>query len=201
MGVVERLLFIYLTGELQGSIFLCGLTVGVTVLLELPIFAWSERLIARFGDDAMILTAMSAYVVRVYGYTLLTADTRYYILPLELLHGITFACYYSAAQQFVRDRSHKAWLGATQNILAALLSCLGGGTGSIVGGWVLETYGARVMYRYAAYIISALIALHLVAMCWRRAPAGQTPGEHTLLVNTAEAGGRTVLHSGSPLLK
>ena len=40
MGVVERLLFIYLTGDLQGSTFLCGLTVGVTTSISGAPCAW-----------------------------------------------------------------------------------------------------------------------------------------------------------------
>ena len=35
LGVVERLLFVYLQNELQGSTVLCGVVVAVTVLLEL----------------------------------------------------------------------------------------------------------------------------------------------------------------------
>ncbi len=48
MGIVERLLFIYLTDTLGGSVFLCGLTVGVTVVIELPIFYYAERLMNRY---------------------------------------------------------------------------------------------------------------------------------------------------------
>ena len=43
IGVVERLLFVYLQNDLKASTTLCGLTVGVTVLFELPIFSYTDR--------------------------------------------------------------------------------------------------------------------------------------------------------------
>jgi hypothetical protein len=58
---------------------LCGLTVGVTVLLELPIFHYSEVILRTMSHDAMLMVSMLAYIIRVYGYTLLTPETVWYV--------------------------------------------------------------------------------------------------------------------------
>jgi hypothetical protein len=65
----------------QASTTLCGLTVGVTVVFELPIFQYSKPLLARMGYHAMFMVAMLCYIVRVYGYTLLTPATVQYGRP------------------------------------------------------------------------------------------------------------------------
>lgn len=165
MGVVEKLLFVYIKRDLNGSTSLCGNTVMLTVLFELPIFYFGEQLLNQVGHNGLFLIAMLFYIFRVYGYTLLTEDTKDYILLLELCHGMTFGCMYTAAQEYARVISPREWLGTMQNIVNVVLYCIGGGSGAIVGGWVFETYGPRPMYKGAAYIVSGVFVLHLCAMC------------------------------------
>jgi len=95
MATVERLLFLYLVNDLKSSTALCGWTVGVNVLFELPIFAYPEPLLRTLGGrDGMFLIAMACFAFRVWGYTLLAPGTEWYVLPLEALHGVTFACFW-----------------------------------------------------------------------------------------------------------
>jgi hypothetical protein len=54
MGTVERLLFLYMVDDLQAFTLLCGASVGVNVLLELPIF-WNA---VRFGDSRVLYIAI-----------------------------------------------------------------------------------------------------------------------------------------------
>ena len=62
VGVVERLLFVYLQNELKGNTLLCGLSVGVTVLVEFPIFHYNQKIARRLGHHGMMMTALLAYV-------------------------------------------------------------------------------------------------------------------------------------------
>ena len=91
VGVVERLLFVYLQSDLDASTFLCGLTVLTTVIFELPIFIYTDYLLKNLGHDGMFIVAMLCYCVRAFGYTLLTKETVWWVIPLEALHGPTFA--------------------------------------------------------------------------------------------------------------
>jgi MFS family permease len=162
IGVVERLLFVYLQNDLKASTTLCGLTVGVTVLFELPIFAYTDSLLKSLGHDGMFTLAMLAFCVRCYGYTLLTEETKWWILALEALHGVTFALMWSAAVEFAKDKSPKGWDSTMQAVLVTTWRCLGLGIGAAVGGWVMDHYGARYMYRGTSFIVGGFFVLHVM---------------------------------------
>ena len=165
-AVVERLLFLYLINDLGASTALCGLSVLVTVIFEVPLFCFSDVLLKRVGHDALFLVSMVAYCIRVYGYCLITPETRYWILALESLHGITFACLWVAAVERARTLAPE-WGGTIQSILDAVYRCLGCAIGSVVGGWAMERYGAVAMYRCTSYIVAALFAAHLSCVIFK----------------------------------
>ena len=152
VGVVERLLFVYLQNELKGNTALCGLSVGVTVLVEFPIFHYNQKIAQRLGHHGMMMTALFAYVVlcirefhlvtsensnlvcsnqinrysiRSFGYTILTVDTRYYILILETLHGLTFALYYGvllwSTERFMLPKNLRPRCKALSTLFTPLL--------------------------------------------------------------------------------
>ena len=103
------------------------MTVAANVLTELPIFAYSGVLIKRIGHNGLLTIAMAALVVRSYWITLLvdgptiinrrghpnsTYDVNnhssndtglimqfnvHFIILIECLHGLTFACIWMVA--------------------------------------------------------------------------------------------------------
>eukprot|EP00945_MAST-04E_sp_MAST-4E-sp1_P001608 g1608.t1 len=137
-AVVDRLLFVYLIDSFQASKLLCGLTVGMTVLFELPIFYYGKSILKTMGPQVMMAIAMVAFLIRMFGYAILTKETLNYILLLELLHGLTFAMMWTATVSIVSKISPAGWKTATMTIVQAFMYCLGGGTGSIVGGWAAQ---------------------------------------------------------------
>jgi hypothetical protein len=66
MATVERLLFLYLVNDLEASTLLCGLSVGVNVLFELPIFWYASNFMAILGHDGMFILSMTCFVILVY---------------------------------------------------------------------------------------------------------------------------------------
>ena len=198
MAVVERLLFIYLIRDLGGSVTLAGATVACTVLLELPIFYYADWLLRKVGHHTLICCSMTAYFTRVYGYTLLQPDTVYYILPLECLHGITFASFWISAVDYTKAISPPAFVSTFQTILSVMLACVGGGIGGIVGGWAIDEYGARAMYRFAAITVAGLLCLRIIGVALARcccsggSGGGDAPrdaNEADSLMNVSAAGG------------
>jgi MFS family permease len=161
MELVSTFLFVYLQNNLHASTTLCGYTVGVTVLFEIPIFLHSKFFLQRLGHDVLFLLAMVAYVIRVGGYTFLTPATVYWILPLEGLHGITFASMWIASIDFSAAIAPREWSTTVQSILSMTMSCVGGGLGPIVGGFVLDQYGPIFMYRGAATIVAVVASCHM----------------------------------------
>ena len=190
MAVVERLLFIYLIRDLNGSVTLAGGTVACTVLLELPIFYYADWLLRKAGHHVLICVAMLAYVTRVFGYTVLTPETVYYILPLECLHGVTFASFWISAVDHSKMIAPPAFVATFQMILSVVLICVGGSVGSFVGGWAIDVYGARAMYRFAASAVAALLCIRIlgVAIARRWSDDGGT-GRDTDLHDSGEVDG------------
>ena len=161
MAVVESFLFVYLQNDLDASTKLCGSTVGVTVLFELPIFHFSKPLLKRAGHDALFAIAMLSYIVRVFGYTVLSESTVHWVLVLEALHGITFACMWIASIDFSAAAAPAEWSTTFQTILTVCFSRVGNVLGALGGGWIMEHYSAIDMYRGMGSIVTVTLILHL----------------------------------------
>lgn len=173
VSLVDSFLFVYLQNSLHASTLLCGWTVGVTVLLELPIFFYSEYLLRKMGHDQLFLLAMAAYVVRVFGYTVLKPSTINYIFVLEILHGLTISTMWVASVDFAAAIAPPEWSTTVQTILATSVWSVGGGLGPIIGGWVMQRHGAVVMYRGAGIMVGIGFVIHV--LLWvknRKGPHG-----------------------------
>ena len=164
MGVVERgLLFVYLL-RLGASTTLCGLTVGVTVILELPIFWYSGKLLRVLGHDALMCIALFAYSIRANGYAFLTHDTVWWVLALELLHGLTFACMWIAAVDRSKELVSVEWGSTIQMLLGLFKDVLGGGAAALGGGYVMKNYGGAILYRVAGCVTAGVLVLHVLVV-------------------------------------
>lgn len=166
MATVERLLFLYMINDLEASTLLCGLSVGINVLFELPIFWHASKFMAVLGHDGMFILAMTCFVVRVYGYTLLEPSTKWLILPLEVMHGVTFACFWVVSTDISKVLVHQTqgamWRTAIPSSVQMCYSALGVSLGSIVGGWAMNRYGSRFMYIHTAGIVALTLILHIL---------------------------------------
>lgn len=158
MSLVDNFLFVYLQNDLHATTVLCGWTVGVTVLFELPIFWCSKFLLQRVGHDGLFLISLSAYSTRVFGYTMLRPSTVHWVLPLEVFHGVTFACALVASVDYSAAVAPKEWSTTVQSILTTVMSCVGGGIGSILGGILVREYGFVFLYEGAGYV-TGLVAI------------------------------------------
>ena len=164
IAIVETFLFVYLQNDLNTSTELCGYTVGVTVLLELPIFHFSDYLLSKLGHDFLFIASMLAYSMRVFGYTFLSPETAHWVLALEFLHGITFACMWIASIDYAAAIAPKEWSTTVQSTLSTALSCVGGGLGPVLGGLVMNHYGAIFMFRGMALVVAATFVVHLFVL-------------------------------------
>jgi len=179
VATVERLLFLYLVNDLEASNMLCGLTVGVNVLFELPIFWYASKFMELLGHDGMFLLSMTCFVVRVWGYTLLTPSTKWLILLLEIMHGITFACFWivmtDISKILVHQTKNQYWGTAIPSSVQMLYSAFGVSLGSLVGGWAMNHYGSTKMYQWAASIVFGTLLFHFTgSMASRMFYSGQS---------------------------
>jgi len=114
------------------------------------------------GRDGMLIVSMLCFVVRVFGYTLLMPSTRLYIIPLEALHGVTFACFWVTMTDVTKTLINEAggWTTTIPTAIQMLYNAIGICLGSVLGGWAMKEYGSRQMYRVVAMIITFNLVFH-----------------------------------------
>mmetsp|Transcript_10311 Transcript_10311/g.18247 ORF Transcript_10311/g.18247 Transcript_10311/m.18247 type:complete len:292 (+) Transcript_10311:3-878(+) len=171
MATVERLLFLYMVNDLESSTLLCGLSVGVNVMFELPIFWYASPIMKALGHDGMFLLSMACFVFRVYGYTWLSPSTKWWILALESMHGVTFATFWivtTDVSKVLVDIEGAHWSTAIPMSVQMLYSAVGVSVGSILGGWAMHRFGSREMYTFTAGIVFCMMVVHLVGSIFVR---------------------------------
>ena len=166
MATVERLLFLYLVNDLDASNLLCGISVGVSVMTEIPLFWHGERIMKAMGHDKMFGVAMICFFTRVFGYTLLTPATKWLVLPLEATHGVTFALFWTASTDVTKALINRAkgWNTTIPMVIQTLYTSVGVGIGSVLGGLMMKEWGSRDMYRCIAAMVLFLFIFHITAV-------------------------------------
>jgi MFS family permease len=165
MATVERLLFLYMVNDLDASTLLCGLSVGVNVLFELPIFWYASSIMKKVGHDGMFLMSMACFVFRVYGYTWLTPATKWWILALESMHGVTFATFWivtTDVSKVLVETEGAFWNNAIPMSVQMLYSAVGVSIGSVLGGWAMDRFGSRTMYTFTAGMVFSMMIVHII---------------------------------------
>ncbi len=176
--VVEKFLFVYLSHSLGASASLCGYSVGITVIFELPIFHYASALLRRVGHDAMVLVALLAHALRCYAYTLLTPSSVWWLLAIEPLHGVTFALMWVPAVDKIKLDWPPEWQSSGQLTMNTAQNCVGRVAGSVFAGyWIQHGHfagerGGRSLYLVAAIASAAVFVLHastsaLLVLCGR----------------------------------
>jgi len=112
----------------------------------------------------MIIIAQISHIIRVMVYTFLTPETVWWVLAVEPLHGVTFACMWAAAIHYAAEISPKGLEATTQGILAGVFSGLGFGLGGITGGFVYQNFGPIVLYRSGAIIVFVAMILYILSI-------------------------------------
>ena len=161
-SVVESLIFLFFE-SLGGSYAICGLSVVVTVVFEIPIFHYAPRLLAYFGAEALQKIACLAYITRVVGYTYIPKDHMALVLFFEPLHGVTYACSKTSAVEFAAKLTPKGYEASVQGLLSMMLG-IGSVVGLSLGGWIEDSLGPVVLYRSYAGIVAVGLAIFYVTI-------------------------------------
>lgn len=150
MSLVEALLFLFFENDLHASNLLCGISVVVTVIFEIPLFARAPALLRRFGSAALAIGGSLAFVGRGFGYA--AAPNGWFALLVEPFHGVTYAAIATASVSFVSERIPSE-LEATGQSLLTVIHSIAFTLGIAVGGYVMQEFGSKVMYLGAAILV------------------------------------------------
>lgn len=124
-------------------------------LCELPLIFWSRRIMERIGVRTLFALALLGTVVRLLGFSYET--NIWVVMAMQPLHALTFGAFHCATVTYVSSIFPAHLQGSAHTVYSALTVGLGGFLGSAVGGVILEHYGYRAMYGFAAAV--ALLGL------------------------------------------
>ena len=131
MSVIENFLFWFIE-DLGGGQTIMGLSVLVMSVGEIPAFILSGHLISRIGYMATLCLTFICYAVRFVAYSFITIPWT--VLPVELLHGVTYALRSAAIVSYARAVAPKGLEATAQTLFEGVLTGLGGGCGGVLGG-------------------------------------------------------------------
>lgn len=161
MSISNNFLFLYVD-QMGGSRTLMGLSLTVSTLSEIPIFFFSEQLLRRWGARGLLLVALVAQVIRIFAYALMPA--AWFILPISLLHGLTFSAMWAAGVAYASELAAPKGLVATaQGLLSGVSMGLGGVIGALIGGLLYDQIGPAALFGLFGLISLVGLGFFLVA--------------------------------------
>jgi MFS family permease len=163
LSVVENMVFLFFE-YLGGSNTICGITVALTVMFEVPIFQVAPKLLRKYGAGLLLLAANVAFVMRIVGYTVIPDGHILWVLLLEPLHGVTYACSQTAVVEYVAERMPRGAEASGQGIVNFVRG-IGSVIGLCLGGVIQDTLGPRVLYRLFAFTITIGMSIFTLVRC------------------------------------
>ncbi|MBW4840783.1 MAG: MFS transporter, partial [Paenibacillaceae bacterium] len=159
--------------DMGGSFSFVGTTWFVMTMVEFLGFAVVHRFLKRGNELKLIAIAGVFYVLR-FGLTAF-ADQAGMIVLLQLLQGVTFVFFYTAAMQHLYSIVPEAWRATGQTILAIVFFGISGIVASFAGGVIFDHWGGRVLYLIMTglSLTGCLYSFMLMRRVRREAPVTQ----------------------------
>ncbi len=139
---------------LVGSLFSLG------VLAEIAVFFFMSRMMQRFSLRRILLACFALAVVR---FTMIGwgVDSLAVLVLTQLMHGLTFGAFHSAAISAVNRWFPGSTRARGQALYSSLSFGAGGLAGGLLSGWAWDYLGAGLTFTLSS--VFALIGLILVA--------------------------------------
>ena len=177
-GVIESFLFIRM-GQLGGSGLVMGISRFITCAAEVPMFQVAGSLQERFGVWPMMAVTQLAFVIRFTYYSLLTDP--WYVLPCEMLHGLTFATMWSVSCSYANMISPPECHSSMQALLEGLHWGFGSGMGALIGGFAYDQFGAVRLFQASGVLsfCSLLLSVYVSYSEYNRGATEAPRPSHT----------------------
>ena len=115
------------------------------VLVEIGLFFYMGRIMQRFSLRAILLASLGAAAIRFVTIGL-AVDSPVVLAIAQLLHGLTFAAFHSAAIAAISRWFAGNTRARGQAVYSSLSFGAGGAIGGLVSGWAWEYFGGRVAF-------------------------------------------------------
>jgi MFS transporter, PPP family, 3-phenylpropionic acid transporter len=147
---------------LGGNDIYAGLMFGLAALSELPAMQFSQTLSRRTSPSHTLLVGLSLLLVAMIGYTF--SPTPTVLLAFAVMRGLGFGFFLISAIQLVQEISPSEWSSTTQSLRNASTFGLSALLAAPLGGWLLDNFGAPVIYLVASVLLSLALLVLVAAM-------------------------------------
>ncbi|DAZ96387.1 TPA: hypothetical protein N0F65_010754 [Lagenidium giganteum] len=173
-GVIDSFLFLYLFNLNNSNAGLVGVVIAVETTSELPLFFYANKIIERYGTPKCIIERYGTPKCVIFGLLCYGARLVFYVfvqnpwmaLPFEALHGVTFGLIWAAFTNYVYKSAPYGTQGTMIGLLAAVQKGMGGGLGTLVGGYVYDKYGPRTMWAITALCVPVALFFTAIFTAW-----------------------------------
>ena len=170
IGVHNNYQTLYLQ-SLDASSWLIGLIVSLQALLEVPMMMLAPYLLTRFSMRVLILLGAVVMPIRWLLYAFIKEPL--WILPTQLLNGVSVVSFFVVAVAFVDQLVEPQWRATGQGLFSSAMMGIGSGIGISLAGLVLERFDIQNIWIFN--FLMGVIGLGLLLFSFRR--AGKTPKE------------------------
>jgi PPP family 3-phenylpropionic acid transporter len=132
----------------------CGTLWAIGVFAEVLLFTFSGRVAAKFGAARLIAIGGAASILR---WLLLASEPSLLILvPLQLLHGVTYGASHIGAMHFIHDAVPRDRAASAQALYATVSAGVAMGVATLIAGYVYAQAGPL---SYVAMAVIAAVSL------------------------------------------
>ena len=144
-GIMDTFLFVELRAMGGGGV-LMGLALTVTCISEVGVFYRAGDIMDRLGNRGCFLLILFCFWTRLLAYAVLPMlRSPWAVMPVQLLHGVTFGLFWQAGNAFMRALAPPSLASSTQGLFQAL-NALGSFFGQVCGGLLSQRLGCPAMF-------------------------------------------------------
>lgn len=149
-SILTNFLFLRLN-DLGSSTTLMGTALIMATVSELPVFFFSGKMMKHWGARSLLVLSLFAYVLRGLAVSFLTAPWQ--VLPVQLLHGLTFSITWVAGVTYAREIAPPGMGATAQSLFSGAFFGLGGSVGALIGGVLYQEAGSAALFRWMALLV------------------------------------------------
>lgn len=137
---------------------------AIAVAGEVALFAWSGRVVARWGPATLLVAATSGAAVR---WALMSLSPPLALLvPLQVLHTLTYGASHLGAMHFISRAVPESAQGTAQALYATVAMGVLMGATTLASGWLYGRIGGHAYLAMAALAAVGLAAALFVRARW-----------------------------------
>ncbi len=169
MAFIKTFLFWHLK-DIGAPQLLFSVISAVNCFAEVSMYFLSSQLIKCIGHARVLYLGLICYSVRLLYYAFI--KNPWYVLPVEILPGITTAAVWAACLSYVSQNSKPGAKTTMQCILHGVHWGLGYGAGEIIGGLLVHRFGAPVTFVIFGILCIMILLLYILIDTFTKEPEG-----------------------------